>query len=78
MLIPRMLLRRAVRGGKGGRDELEGRMAHFSAGEMGSSVAEARAAPVPSRMPCSRQHEEAALLEAVWAKVRLREVSRAR
>ena len=74
VLIPRMLLRRTARGGRGGRDELEGRMARFLAGDMGGLVAEARTAPVPSRTQRDRQTEEAALLEAVCAKVGLGEV----
>ena len=77
-LIPRVLLRRTARGGRGGRDELEGRMARFLAEEMGSLVAEARTAPAPSKIPPDRRTEEAALLEAVCAKVCLGEVSRAR
>ena len=52
-------------------------MARFLAGDMGGLVAEARTAPVPSKMQRDTQTEEAALLEAVCAKVRLGEVSRA-
>ena len=53
-------------------------MTRFLAGDMGGLVAEARTAPVPSRTQRDTQTEEAALLEAVCAKVRLGEVSRAR